>query len=94
MTLDEFKTSLTQTSPPAGLNGPLLALWEDAKGEWDKAHRIAQSINDATGAWVHAYLHRKEGDLSNAAYWYSCAGKSRPNATLQEEWENLVSALL
>ncbi len=94
MTLDEFKSSLTQDSPPTGISMPLQALWTDAKGDWDTAHRIAQSISDATGAWIHAYLHRREGDLANAAYWYSCAGKKRTNQTLQEEWESIVQALL
>jgi hypothetical protein len=94
MTFDEFKSSLTQPSPPAGINRPLQALWEEAKGDWDTAHRIAQSISDATGAWIHAYLHRREGDLSNAGYWYSCAGKTRPNLSLAEEWEQIVRALL
>lgn len=94
MTFDEFKSSLTQESPPNNINRPLQALWEDAKGDWETAHRIAQSISDATGAWVHAYLHRREGDLSNAGYWYSCAGKTRPNQSLQEEWEHIVRALL
>ncbi len=94
MTLDEFKSSLTQDSPPTGINLPLQALWKDAKGDWDTAHRIAQTISDATGAWIHAYLHRREGDLSNAAYWYSCASKPRPNQSLQEEWESIVQALL
>ena len=94
MTLDEFKISLAEATPPTGLSQLLQALWEDAKGNWDKAHKIAQSVADSNGAWVHAYLHRKEGDLSNALYWYSCAGRTKPNQSLREEWEEIVFALL
>jgi hypothetical protein len=94
MTLAEFKISLSQPTPPSDLSKPLQALWEEAKGDWDKSHRLAQSMGDATGAWIHAYLHRKEGDLANASYWYSGAGKSRPTTSLQEEWEEIARALL
>jgi hypothetical protein len=94
MTLEEFQTSLSQNLPPKGISTVLEALWQDAKGQWDLAHQLAQSVNDSTGAWVHAYLHRKEGDLSNAAYWYSRAGKTKPNMTLEEEWAFIVQALI
>ena len=73
---------------------PLLAaMWWDARGDWQKAHRIAQDINTPDGAWVHAYLHRKEGDLSNADYWYRRAGRTRPDEPLRDEWIQIVAAL-
>ena len=73
---------------------PLLAaMWWDGQGDWEEAHRIAQGINTPDGAWVHAYLHRKEGDLSNADYWYRRAGRTRPDEPLREEWIQIVSAL-
>lgn len=94
MTFEEFKASLSQTAPPSGMTPALQALWEDAQGRWDQAHKIVQATSDWTGAWVHAYLHRKEGDIANALYWYSHAGKSQPRLSLEEEWEFLVKALL
>ena len=94
MTLEDFKASLASSSPPAEIAVPLQALWQDAKGDWTEAHRLAQSTDDADGAWVHAYLHRKEGDLSNAAYWYNCAGRRQSKASLDEEWGQIVSELL
>jgi hypothetical protein len=75
MTLNEFRQSLPATEPPAGLAIVLRALWWDAKGNWTRAHESAQQDEGAEGAWVHAYLHMKEGDHGNAAYWYSRAGK-------------------
>jgi hypothetical protein len=93
VTLDEFRQSLGATSPPP-LPPLLRALWHDAKGDWDEAHRIAQDVSGADGAWVHAYLHRKEGDPSNARYWYQQAGKQEATDTLQEEWARLVAELL
>ena len=94
MTLEQFRTSLTQKSAPAALSRPLRAMWEDAKGNWNDAHAIAQEIDDSMGSWIHAYLHRKEGDLGNAGYWYGRAGKPVARETLDEEWERIVSALL
>jgi len=94
MTFDEFKTSLTQETPPTGINPLLQALWETAKGHWDRAHKIAQTIPDANGSLVHAYLHRQEGDLANALYWYHNAGQNQPHLSLEEEWEHLVKTLL
>jgi hypothetical protein len=93
MTLPEFKATLGRATPPP-LAPALLALWHDAKGDWDAAHNTAQAIEDATGAWVHAYLHRKEGDASNAAYWYRRAGKAIAKESLETEWESIVTALL
>ncbi|RPI70646.1 MAG: hypothetical protein EHM47_11745, partial [Ignavibacteriales bacterium] len=81
-------------SPDENLNNLLAALWYDAKNNWDKAHEITQDIEGKDSAWVHAYLHRREGDNGNASYWYSRAGKSFPDKTLEEEWEEIVSALL
>jgi hypothetical protein len=94
MRFEIFKASLADDHPPSDLIPPLLALWHDGKGDWTRAHEIAQSINDWKGSWVHAYLHRKEGDLSNAGYWYSRAGKPMHNASLEEEWDSIASELL
>jgi hypothetical protein len=94
MTLPEFKATLGSTSPPAGLSAPLLALWHDGRDDWDRAHGVAQDITDADGSWIHAYLHRKEGDASNAAYWYRRAGRPVARTSLAEEWEEIATALL
>lgn len=94
MTLDEFRTTLAQRVPPHDLSPALRAMWEDAKGNWAAAHTIAQSIEDKTGAWIHAYLHRKEGDLGNAGYWYRRAGQAVAGDPLEEEWTRIVSILL
>ena len=75
-----------------GLPPLLEALWWDARGDWERAHRVAQGIETAEGAWLHAYLHRKEGDLSNADHWYRRAGRTRPDGTLEMEWEALLRA--
>jgi hypothetical protein len=94
MNLTEFKNSLKEKQPPASLSPYLEALWYDAKKDWDKAHTVVQDIEDKTAAWVHAYLHRKEGDIGNADYWYSRAGRKRPAFTLEQEWDSIVSELL
>jgi hypothetical protein len=94
VTLAEFKQTIAGTTPPAGLAPALVALWQDARGDWDAAHRTAQEISDASGAWVHAYLHRKEGDPDNANYWYERAGKPQARDSLDAEWERIVRALL
>ncbi len=94
MNLEEFKSTLSQKQPPAGLEDLLRALWIEAQGDWDTAHAIAQENSSTDGSWVHAYLHQKEGDLSNASYWYSRAGKQRPDISLEEEWEIIAKALL
>lgn len=75
------------------LTGPLLALQLDAAGDWHGAHEAAQSGNDRNSAWVHAYLHRKEGDRANAEYWYRRAGQPSYNGSLTEEWQQIVDAL-
>ena len=94
MDLEAFKASLGSDAPPEGLGQALKALWHQAKGDWETAHRLAQAEEDASGAWVHAYLHRVEGDNVNAGYWYQRAGKSHASALLNEEWEHIAAALL
>ena len=94
MTLIDFEESISEASAPQDLSSPLQALWIDAKGDWDEAHRIVQSLSDVDSAWVHAYLHRKEGDLSNASYWYHRSGKTMPDLPLPDEWQSIVQALL
>lgn len=91
MTLDEFRKA---EAPPAELSTPLLALWWDARGDWQRAHEAAQAGEDADSAWVHAYLHRKEGDLANAGYWYRRAGKPAARGSLDQEWAAIAAALL
>lgn len=94
MTIEEFTASLAAAAPPAHVSAPLRALWQDARGNWDEAHAIAQEVDDGSGAWVHAYLHRKEGDTANAAYWYRRAGRTPATDSLRDEWRRIVSALL
>jgi hypothetical protein len=94
MTIDEFTATLHEAKAPAGVSPALRALWLDGRGDWNGAHETAQEIDDAVGAWVHAYLHRKEGDDGNAAYWYRRASKPVSGVTLDEEWRQIVSALL
>ena len=92
MTLDEFKATLQSTPPKVA--PLLLALWYDARGDWEKAHSLAQEVDNPSGAWVHAYLHRKEGDLGNASYWYHRANQPIATDSLDAEWTRIVSALL
>lgn len=94
MTLDNFRESLKGTEPPPGLALALLALWWDGKGDWTRAHEAAQQDEGPEGSWVHAYLHRKEGDQSNAAYWYRRAGKPVCREQMDAEWLAIVRALL
>jgi hypothetical protein len=94
MDLAEFRVSLAAASPPPGLTPALRALWLDASGDWDQAHEAAQADEGGPGDWVHAYLHRKEGDAGNAAYWYRRAGKPVCRAALEEEWAAIAEALL
>jgi hypothetical protein len=94
MNLDVFKASLSGAEPPAGIGELLRALWFDANGNWDEAHRIAQDVTTSEGARVHAYLHRKEGDAGNARYWYRSAGVPAESGGLDAEWEKLVRHLL
>ena len=95
MTLDEFRGSLSAAAPPAGVAPAVAALWHDARGNWDEAHRLAQDVPDQEGgAWVHAYLHRKEGDEGNAGYWYQRAEQPVARDTHEAEWTRIVTALL
>jgi hypothetical protein len=95
MTIDEFRKSLSSEKPPGGIAPAVIALWHDARGDWDEAHRVAQDVPDGQGgAWVHAYLHRKEGDADNAAYWYGRAKQPVARDTLDVEWERIAVALL
>ncbi|WP_119078737.1 hypothetical protein [Chitinophaga alhagiae] len=94
MTFDQFKNSLRQPAPPAGLSPVLEAMWWDGRGDWERSHNIAQEVHSADGSWVHAYLHRKEGDPGNAGYWYARAGKRMPAVPLEAEWEQMVTVLL
>ena len=90
----EFRASLAEAAPDATLSPQLRALWWAAKGDWDQAHKIVQDEDDAKSAWVHAYLHRVEGDLGNAGYWYRRAGQPVAKDALETEWERIVNALL
>ncbi|MFO1058681.1 MAG: hypothetical protein U1E53_17140 [Dongiaceae bacterium] len=94
MDLAAFRRSLSEPAPPPGLGLALQALWWEGKGDWDAAHECAQAQEDEVGAWVHAYLHRKEGDPSNAGYWYRRAGRPRSALSLPEEWAEIAAALL
>ncbi len=94
MTLEEFKQSLDADYPPKNLSSPLTALWYEARGDWNRAHQIVQDDNSGDAAWVHAYLHRKEGDPGNARYWYSRAGKVAVNGPLEAEWAAIAERLL
>lgn len=89
-TLKEFKASLSLHQPLSNLPVQLKSLWYDAKGDWNQAHTQVDHLKDLESAWVHAYLHRKEGDIWNADYWYNKARKIRPALSLEEEWEQLV----
>ena len=94
MDLTEFRASLPAAAPPQAASLPLQALWWDAKGDWTKAHECAQADPGPIGAAVHAYLHRKEPDLSNARYWYNRADRTPATGPLQQEWDALVIELL
>jgi hypothetical protein len=94
MTLDDFRLSLTATNPPDELAYALAGLWWDAKGDWIRAHETAQQDEGLDGSWVHAYLHRKEGDQGNAAYWYGRANKPVCKESFDAEWISIVRALL
>lgn len=94
MTLEEFKLSVSKQNPPAELNDLLKSLWYDAKGNWNKAHSIAQNISTKEGALLHAYLHRIEGDEWNAEYWYNRASETKFKGSVEDEWSNLVRRFL
>ena len=94
MNLIEFKASITEGQIPEDLTIYLRSLWLDQYGDWEKAHSLIDQMKDEDAAFLHAYLHRKEGDLGNAAYWYRRARKAQPNIGLEEEWEKMVSYFL
>jgi len=94
-TLDEFTQAIaTQDTCPPDLSRPLQALWYDQRGQWNRAHDIVQDAGDPDSAWVHAYLHREEGDLSNARYWYRRSGQPEFRGSLAEEWAKIAEQLL
>jgi hypothetical protein len=94
MTIEELKGTLTKAKPPAGIAPALAALWWAAKGDWDKAHGIVMKQESRDAAWVHAYLHRVEGDLDNAGYWYRRAHRPVAAGPLPEEWDAIAAALI
>ena len=94
MNRDEFKASLVHEEPPDGLSAPLMALWWDAKQDWTRAHALVDELETRDAKAVHAYLHRKGGQASNADYWYERAGRRFYQPTLEEEWQALVESLL
>ena len=97
MSFEDLQQSIARDSaPPADANLAVQALWHDARGEWDKAHNCAQDDHGNHGSWVHAYLHRKEGDLGNAGYWYTRAGRTMPakSVTLEQEWTDIARQLV
>jgi len=94
MTLAELKRSVSKAKPSAGLSPALSALWWDAKGDWHRAHTLVMDEGGKEAAWVHAYLHRREGDLDNARYWYRRAGQTPPTGRLPAEWDKIATALL
>ena len=95
MTLADLDNAVRSSTPLPDAVPPLVrALWHDAIGDWNQAHAVAQDVETADGAWVHAYLHRKEGDLGNAGYWYRRAGKPPATGPLEAEWRQIAAALL
>lgn len=89
-----FESTFHHAAPPDELSEALRGLWWDRRNDWDAAHTAVQAGSDVAAAWVHAYLHRKEGDLPNSDYWYQRAGRKRPAGTLDEEWSAIVDALV
>lgn len=94
MNFELFTNTLSQSFPPKDFSAYLQSLWYDGKGDWEKAHSLIDSMEDKTACWVHAYLHRKEGDKFNANYWYNKAGKPMPVYSFEKEWEEIIKALL
>jgi len=94
MTFSDFKSSTSASKPPTGLSIPLLGLWYAAKGDWDKAHKTVQDDPSPESAWVHAHLHKQEGDHSNASYWYARSLRNTASLSLAEEWEEITKTLL
>ncbi len=94
MTIAELKTTLSDAAPPTGLPPLAEAMWWEARGDWERAHSIAQDVATSDGAWVHAYLHRREGDNGNAGYWYRQAGRRVHKGSFAEEWAEIVQVLM
>lgn len=94
MTASEFKDSLQGEAPPVGCAPAVAALWWDARGDWEKAHKLVDDLESTDGMAVHAYLHRKEGVEWNSEFWYRRSGKTYMRPTLEEEWDALVEGLL
>ncbi len=94
MTLVDFEETLAAAAPPKGMDPLLEALWWEARGDWERAHAIAQDIDTRDAAWVHAYLHRREGDDPNAGHWYRRAGRPRSTRGGKDEWREIAAALL
>lgn len=94
MTLEEFRASLALAEPPAGLSPALIGLWHQGNGAWEAAHGVVQDDDGADAAWVHAHLHRVEGDEANAGYWFRRAGKPHTRGDLAAEWDEMAAALL
>ena len=94
MTVDELLATAGDSEPPPGLTALLRALWLDAHGDWSGAHQVAQDDGSHDAAWIHAYLHRKEGDAANAAYWYGRAAQPVASGALDKEWRRIAGTLL
>ena len=94
MKLEEFKATLALDVPPQGLSVAVQALWYVANNDWDRAHKLAQNQDNGVGAWVHAHLHRVEGDLRNAGYWYRRADRPECTGSLEAEWDDIAAAIL
>jgi hypothetical protein len=94
LSLSSFLASIDAETEPSLEAAPLRALWFDARGDWDGAHKCVDVREDKASMWVHAYLHRKEGDLGNAGYWYARAGREPRDCPLAEEWGEIATALL
>ena len=94
MTLPEFRATLTQSLPPNGLSIPLQGLWYAAKGDWQKAHKTVQDDLSPESAWVHAHLHKQEGDRSNAMYWYAKSPRNTLDLSIPDEWAEIAGTLL
>jgi hypothetical protein len=93
-TVSALRASMSSAQPPAALSVPVMALWWEAKGDWSKAHALVQGVGGGEAAWVHAHLHRVEGDPSNAAYWYRRAGRDPSNSSIEAEWSEIAADLL
>jgi hypothetical protein len=94
MDVAAFRLTLAEAQPPTDVPSTLAALWWAAKGEWDRAHSLVMGEDGGDAAWIHAYLHRVEGDLGNARYWYRAAQRPPASGKLEDEWTAIVSELL